>query len=229
MHCRRCFDPPAASAKGAFMIHAIVGAGGKTSLIHSLAEKYRKEGKSVFITTTTHMYREPDTLLTDDAEEIIARLNSCGYVLAGLPCGEKISPLSYETYEKVCVCADEVLVEADGSKHLPLKLPASHEPVIPKNADKITVVCGLHALGSTASETVFRLSEVPDSFGVAPDDIITPKLLQHLIRKGYRDRLKKEYPKKELSFYAANDGTPYQRALAALIEADKDVDFLTSE
>ena len=211
------------------MIHAVVGAGGKTSLIHSLAEKYRKEGKSVFITTTTHMYREPDTLLTDDPEKIIARLNSCGYAFAGLPCGEKISSLSYETYEKVCACADEVLVEADGSRHMPLKLPASHEPVIPANADKITVVCGLHALGSMASEVVFRLSEVPDSFGVAPNDIITPKTLQHLVRKGYRDRLKKEYPDKELSFYAANDGSLYQRALAALIEADMDTDLLAPE
>ena len=47
------------------MIIAVVGSGGKTSLIRQLAAQYRQEGKTVLITTTTHMYIEADTLLTD--------------------------------------------------------------------------------------------------------------------------------------------------------------------
>ena len=48
------------------MIQAVVGSGGKTTLIHRLAEEYRAQGKKVFVTTTTHMRIEADTLLTDD-------------------------------------------------------------------------------------------------------------------------------------------------------------------
>ena len=37
------------------MIYAIVGAGGKTGLLKEMAAQFRREGKSVFATTTTHM------------------------------------------------------------------------------------------------------------------------------------------------------------------------------
>ena len=71
------------------MIVAVVGSGGKTTLIKNLAQKYRAEGKTVLVTTTTHMFIEEDTLLTDDAEVIIRHLEERGMVMAGVP--EEIS------------------------------------------------------------------------------------------------------------------------------------------
>ena len=43
------------------MILAFVGSGGKTTLIKQMAEQFRRQGKSVLSTTTTHMFTEPDT------------------------------------------------------------------------------------------------------------------------------------------------------------------------
>ena len=40
---------------------SIVGAGGKTTLVHKLAREYHRSGKGVLVTTTTHMYVEADT------------------------------------------------------------------------------------------------------------------------------------------------------------------------
>ena len=114
------------------MIQAVVGSGGKTTLIHRLAEEYRAQGKKVFVTTTTHMRIEADTLLTDDPRSIIQALEETGYVMAGIREGEeKIRALPREVYEAVCAHADAVLVEADGSRGLPLKFPSGSEPVIP--------------------------------------------------------------------------------------------------
>ena len=142
------------------MITAVVGAGGKTTLIHQLAAQYRREGKRVLVVTSTHMLIEPDTLLTDDPRMILDAFDRNGYAMAGTPCGEKISALPESAYLAACVGADEVLVEADGSKHLPIKYPRVGEPVIPANADRIIVVCGLHALGKPLQEVAFRLEEV---------------------------------------------------------------------
>ena len=75
------------------MIRAIVGAGGKTSLIKKLASEYGKMGRKVFVTTSTHMFVEPDTLVTENVEEILHELETKGYVMAGSPCGEKIKAL----------------------------------------------------------------------------------------------------------------------------------------
>lgn len=211
------------------MITAVVGAGGKTTLIHRLAAEYRAEGKKVFVTTTTHMYAEADTLLTEDADAILRRLNETGYVMAGTPCGEKIAALPPAVYETVCKAADEVLVEADGAKHFAIKYPNKTEPVIPKNTEKIIVVCGLHGLGKPAKEAAFRLEEVTRCLAIGEDTLITPSHLQKLVRKGYLERLMEQYPNMKTEIYAAQDGTLYQRALAALLKADMDVSLIKKE
>ena len=148
------------------MIKAIVGSGGKTTLLKKMTEQYRAQGRTVFVTTTTHMFIEEDTLLTDDADTIIRALKDKGYAMAGIPDGIKFKALSEETYAAVCAHADVVLVEADGSKHMPLKYPNNTEPVIPDNVEEIIVVCGLSALGQKAKEVCHRLELVKDCLGI---------------------------------------------------------------
>ena len=41
------------------MIIAVAGSGGKTTRVHKLAQYYRSLGKKVFVTTTTHMKKNP--------------------------------------------------------------------------------------------------------------------------------------------------------------------------
>ena len=176
------------------MIISIVGSGGKTTLLHQLARQYRAEGKSVFVTTTTHMFIEGDTLLTDDPQLIIQTLKKTGYAMAGIPEGEKIRALSPKTYDAVCPHADVVLVEADGSKHMPLKFPNENEPVIPCNTDEIYVVYGLHAIGRKAKEVCHRLELVKRCLGIEDDTLITPAHVQQLVSEGYLRPLAEKYP-----------------------------------
>lgn len=208
------------------MITAVIGAGGKTSLIHSLKDEYLSKGKKVFVTTTTHMYKEDDTLLTDDPEVIIKKLTETGYAMAGISEGSKITSLSEATYKEVCKFADEVLVEADGAKHFPLKIPNKNEPVIPDNVDKIIVVFGMHSLGLSAASAVFRLDTAEDSFGITPDTRITPEIIEKLIQKGYLEKLMNTFPDKEIVLKAAGTKTLYERACGALIEAKMDINLI---
>ncbi len=211
------------------MIRAVVGAGGKTGLIRKMAADFRREGKKVFVTTSTHMFIEEDTLLSDDADVIIRELDEKGYALAGRKDGKKIRELSRETYERVCRYADEVLMEADGSRHLPLKFPRADEPVIYDNVEEIIIVCGLHALGKQAKAVVHRLEQAKDVFEIADDTIITPEHIQNFVRKGYVKKLKEAYPEKNIKIEANHDGSLYQRAVAALLKADMDVSLIREE
>lgn len=205
------------------MIIAVVGSGGKTTLIKKLAARYRREGKTVLVTTTTHMFIEEDTLLTDDADAIIGVLRETGYAMAGLPDGEKIKPLSKETFDAVCACADVVLVEADGSKRLPLKYPNATEPVIPENTDEIIVVCGLNAIGQKAKDVCHRLELVKACLGIADETMITASHVQRLVTEGYLKPLKVSYPNAKITLYPRHDGTPYQRTIASLMQVGQDV------
>lgn len=197
------------------MVIAIVGSGGKTTLLKKLAREYRAQGKTVFVTTTTHMFIEPDTLLTDDAEIIVRALRDTGCVMAGIPVGEKIKSLSPETYDTVCAQADVVLVEADGSKHMPLKFPNPSEPVIPENADEIIVVVGLNAIGRKAKDVCHRLELVKACLGIGDDTVITASHVQKLITDGYLKPLRRKYPGKPIALHPRHDGSAQQAEAAS--------------
>lgn len=211
------------------MIIAVVGSGGKTTLIKKMAARYRSGGKTVLVTTTTRMFIEEDTLLTDDAIAILRALKETGYVMAGLPEGEKIKPLSKETFASVCSYADVVLVEADGSKCLPLKYPNAAEPVIPENTDEIIVVCGLNAIGQKAKDACHRLELVKSCLGIDDDTVITPAHIQTLVTDGYLKPLRGAFPDAEIRVSPRHDGSLYKRAIAALLEEEQDVSVLQKE
>jgi molybdenum cofactor cytidylyltransferase len=58
---------------------------------------------------------------------------------------------------------DAVLIEADGSRRMPLKWPAPHEPVIPERTDITVCVCGLSSLGRPLSEVMYRAEHLPEA------------------------------------------------------------------
>ena len=211
------------------MIIAVVGSGGKTTLIKKLASRYRSEGKTVLITTTTHMFIEEDTLLTDNADTIVGALKETGYAMAGLPDGEKINPLSKETFDAVCACADVVLVEADGSRRVPLKYPNAAEPVIPERTEEIIVVCGLNAIGQKAKDVCHHLELVKKCLGIDDETVITPAHIQKLVTEGYLKPLRAAYPKVKISVQPRHDGSLYQRAVAALLQEEQDVSLICRE
>ena len=99
---------------------AFVGAGGKTSL-----REGRARGRKVLVATTTHMFRPAAYgVLSQRAEDVAFQLEQKGLAVAGRASGEeKIAYVGDELYGQICPLADLVLVEADGSKRLPVKVP----------------------------------------------------------------------------------------------------------
>lgn len=211
------------------MIIAVVGSGGKTTLIKQLAQQYLHQGKKVFVTTSTHMYIELDTLLSDDANEIIAKLDKEHYVMAGIQSGEKITSLSKETFDAVAKQADITLVEADGSKGLPLKYPSDTEPVIPEPVDEIIIVCGLNALGHKVKDVCHRLAYVKTCLKIDDDTIMEPHHIQKLVMEGYYYPLQQQYPNAKIIIQPRHDGSLYQRVLASLLLHQQDVSLVSKD
>lgn len=139
-------------------IISVIGAGGKTTLLHHLAEGYRRKGLRVLVTTTTHMLIEADTDLSCDSFVIGHKLETDGYCMAGVRCEEpkKICALPHQVLENLYAVADIVLIEADGAKHHSLKYPAAHEPVIVPETTEVILLMGLWELGRPAETVVYR-------------------------------------------------------------------------
>ena len=130
-------------------VTVIIGGGGKTTLIETLAGELSKKGK-VITTTTTHICRpkQYETLLDATEAAVSAALERAGIVCVASQAesGKLCAPrLSMGTLAQL---ADFVLVEADGAKRLPLKAHASHEPVIPEEAQRVIMVIGIDGVGT---------------------------------------------------------------------------------
>jgi molybdenum cofactor cytidylyltransferase len=76
---------------------------------------------------------------------------------------------------------DWVVVEADGSRMLPVKAPASHEPVIPIGTTLLVPVVGIDALLKPIAEVAHRPERVCAITGLAETDGLTPAALAELL------------------------------------------------
>lgn len=202
-------------------IISFVGGGGKTSLIYELGNELSKLGKKVIVTTTTNMFMpKNNVVLTGKINDVIRLLGSKNMVTVGMLCDEKNlkmnkNQLKYETTfdnieeeklkkisglpESVATClielADFVLVEADGSKRLPLKIPASHEPVILDGSNLVIGVCGIDAIGKSIKETCHRLNLVSKFLNVNEEHIINESDITKILLsdKGQRKNVNCDY------------------------------------
>ena len=126
------------------MILAFTGGGGKTTAMFSLADELAAQGKRVIVTTSTHIFYPTDRVVAEAADwETVSRflvspqnplstLN--GWVLVtGQPTDEgKLKGMSLSQLEQLSTLCDVLLVEADGAKRLPVKIPREGEPVFIK-------------------------------------------------------------------------------------------------
>lgn len=158
-------------------ITALIGGGGKTTLMYTMAEELRRRG-TVLVTTSTHIQRPEQypTLLTADAAAVTAALATHGVVcVAGETAEGKLCAPAL-SFELLAALADFVLVEADGSKRLPQKAHAPHEPVIPPNTCRTVYVVGADGFGHPIRQVCHRPERYAALCGAAEDDIVTPAL-----------------------------------------------------
>ncbi|MFZ2360543.1 MAG: selenium cofactor biosynthesis protein YqeC, partial [Anaerolineae bacterium] len=177
-------------------IIALVGAGGKSSLLFRLGDELAGRGQPTLLTATTRMWasqleRAPLALLTASlatlAFELPTSLRGYGQVLALVgPAGEpgKLAGLAPEA---ICRLADleevgAVVVEADGSRERPLKAPAVHEPVVPACATHVITVAGMAAVGQPLDAVTVHRHELAAALsGLRIGDILTPEAVATLL------------------------------------------------
>lgn len=148
-------------------IISLVGGGGKTTIMYELAAYFAGQGKRVVCMTTTHIL-QPQLCFAQAAQaEPVYAANfaevrqlwerGCYAVIGTMEAGtgKLVSPRE-ELLRLALQESDIVLIEADGAKHMPCKLPAEHEPVLLEESDLVIAVVGLDALGNTLEEACFR-------------------------------------------------------------------------
>ena len=159
-------------------VTALIGGGGKTTMMYALARELSRRG-TVICTTTTHI-RPPDHL------PVLERVDRAGVerarcVCAGRPTAEGKLTAPPQSMEALAALADYVLVEADGSRGLPVKAHLSHEPVVPACAGATIVLVGASGFPRPIREAVHRWERFCALTGAAPGDPVTSENLAALL------------------------------------------------
>ena len=132
---------------------SVTGAGGKTACGLELSRTWAEEGQYVLAGTTTHM-EDPEALgvpgaVDVQAGEIREQMHREGWILAGTRSGTegKITALPEDLFQDAGQAADRIVLEADGARRFPVKVPGQGEPVIRQETTHILILAGLSALG----------------------------------------------------------------------------------
>ncbi len=163
-------------------ITALIGGGGKTTAMYTLARELSPRG-TVICTTTTRIY-PPDHLPILDGKnraKLAAALERYGCICVGMPAqnGKLAAPPLPPC--QLLDLADFVLVEADGSKGLPLKAHLSHEPVIPEFSEMVLTLAGASGFGRPVQEAVHRWEQFCQLTGADPAGPVTAENFSRLL------------------------------------------------
>lgn len=163
---------PFLSEKG--HIVSFVGAGGKTTLMTLAALDAASHGKKVLVMTTTHIAFPKEDVYAEGIDEIRTIWRQSSYAVIGTPESQngivKLVMPEQTLLQKAMPEADLVLIEADGAKRYPCKVPAAHEPVLLPESDLVIGVIGMQALGRPVDEAGFRLSDMTEFLRLSRQD-----------------------------------------------------------
>jgi molybdenum cofactor cytidylyltransferase len=172
---------------------ALVGAGGKTALLRALATA---AAPPLIVTHTAHLApgqldflpRRVQVSGPADIDALtLARDERLGIVGPPTADGARLRGLDAATVarliERAAAWGAPLLCEADGSRRLPLKAPAAHEPPIPAGSTQVIGVAGVRALGQAATEaTIFRVERFCELAGIVSGEVVDAAALGRVLR-----------------------------------------------
>lgn len=149
-------------------ITAVIGSGGKTTLLEALGRQLAGRGRRVLLCTTTKIRPFPGIPWARSAEELEAPRGAL--LCAGRPVeGEGKLTDPGVPLERLLERFDYILAEADGAAGRPLKAHAPWEPVIPPGTGTLIQVVGASGFGRPIAQAVHRPERYARLAGVPED------------------------------------------------------------
>ena len=133
----------------------------------------------MLVTTTTHIFRPQDEFFSNERKNSYRKIWAAGHwaVIGATEekDQQKLKMPGIDWMRQAMELSDLVFIEADGSKRLPCKVPADHEPVLLPESDIVVAVLGLSALGRSLKECCFRLEKAKKLLSADENHLLTEK------------------------------------------------------
>lgn len=163
---------------------SVIGSGGKTSFVNTLAKELSNKKTLVSATTKFGMLEVGyDFLFEGNLPRVMWEGISLAYKEKDNYMGKLIG-FSAEEFENYKVAYDYIILESDGSRKKKIKAWADHEPVIPKNTDYTVGVINLKLLGQSINEeNTHRYNSFCQKYQVVENSVFTFDIFQRIINE----------------------------------------------
>lgn len=174
---------------------SLVGAGGKTTTMYTLAHELARQGRRVVTTTTTQIFMPTQ----DETEKLIVEAETSTLL--------KMVKTAWKRYRHITVAtamndrgklvglhldipsllfqeggADAVIIEADGARHRAIKAPADYEPVVPSETNMALLLMSAEAINQPLSEGIaHRPERIAAVTGGNVGEMLTPEVVARLV------------------------------------------------
>lgn len=198
---------------------AIVGSGGKATLMYRLAGEAVDRGYAVITTSTTHLHPPTSkqtrgfyvTGETPNWPAIVpGELKTRRHVtvLGARPRPDKLKGLDTDELDRLRkICSpDLLLMKADGARARLFKAPGDHEPVVPEGTTRGVVVASLRSVDIPLDERqVHRPERVGSLTGLEVGEPVTPEVIAGVV--SHPDAYRRAFPESvPLSLYLSCAG-----------------------
>lgn len=214
--------PQPKDAQGACV--AILGGGGKTSLLHRLGFELAAYFPRVLITALTKSARHAehpvfllDDLLRDKIPGLFPQSNPL-CIMKSEASIEKLIGISVDDLKLLRKMSDCTLFEADGARNLPLKAHLPHDPVVPGFASHVIILVGADVVNTTPADgkvhrpEIFKQKWAVTDNTVLDADFIAKVLTTH---QGYHEKISASTQ----PCYFVNKGDRFPKAATELARA----------
>lgn len=176
---------------------AVIGAGGKTSLLDILGRELSGFNLHVLVTSLTKSE-------IDDSKQIFTfedfrweglsrlfRANNPLYMMKSL--GEGGKYIGYNSSELIPMLPEcgVCLIEGDGARKLSLKAHTEDDPIVPDFADKLIIIAGADVVNTRLSDGLVHRPELfGERWGISGDSILNADLISEVLvsENGYQQK-----------------------------------------
>jgi len=202
----------------------ILGGGGKTALLHTIAEELAQYHPQVIISSLTkagisdthpvHFYPE-----FEDEEKRPGLLeNNPLYIMGAVEHEQKLLGIDEDQLRSLHHAADVTLFECDGARKRPIKAHQPFDPMIPTFATHAIVVVGADAVDAKVdAKRVHRPELFREVWGVNANHVLDPSFIAKVVTSQY-GYLQKVPSGVEVAYFI-NKADTYPREALALAQA----------
>ncbi len=186
---------------------ALLGGGGKTALLHKLAEEFAKYYTTVLQTSLTktafHQLDNPiilNEIDIDKLESLKSKTNPL-FVIGEKITNKKLKGISETDLDRIRQQFDITIFECDGARNKPLKAHTKYDPVVPAFATNVVIIVGADVVNTKIHDGYVHRPELfCQMWNVKPDFQLDIDFIVRVLtsKKGYFSKLKHDV---EISYF----------------------------